>query len=144
VGGAELSEAAITSRLASRGIEVRRATVGDLNSDGALEAVVSLQRHGTRVVGPPVNDFWFVYRHGTRWIAAPIDSVSESAFPVGVKSVSQGRAVITITDSSAGIADYLSFDGRRMEAWDDLPTLDELYPANPFDGQKIQACEISA
>ena len=142
VGGAELSEAAITSRLASRGVEVRRATVGDLNSDGALEAVVSLTRHGTRVVGPPVNEFWFVYRHGTRWVAAPIGSVSESAIPVGVKSVSQGRAVITITDSSAGIADYLSFDGRRIEVWDDLPTLDDLYPVNPFDGRGIRSCAV--
>lgn len=144
VGGGELSEAAITSRLASRGVEVRRATVGDLNSDGALEAVVSLTRHGTRVVGPPVNDFWFVYRHGTRWVAQPLEPVSDSAFPVGVKSVSQGRAVITITDSSAGIADYLSFDGRRMEVWDELPTLEDLYPANPFDGREIGSCEVGA
>ena len=144
VGGGELSEAAITSRLSSRGVEVRRATVGDLNSDGALEAVVSLTRHGTRVVGPPVNDFWFVSRHGTRWVAQPLEPVSDSAFPVGVKPVSQGRAVITITDSSAGIADYLSFDGRRMEVWDELPTLEDLYPANPFDGREIRSCEISS
>lgn len=144
VGGAELSEAAITSRLGSRGIEVRRATVGDLNSDGALEAVVSLTRHSARVVGPPVNDFWFVYRHGTRWVAAPVGPVSDSAFPVGVKPVSQGRAVITITDSSAGIADYLSFDGRRMEVWDELPTLEDLYPSNPFDGRGIRRCAVSA
>ena len=144
LGGNELSEAAITGRLSARGVEVRGATVGDLNSDGVLEAVVSLVRHGTRVVGPPVNDFWFVYRHGTRWVAQPVGPVSDSALPISVKSVSQGRAVITITDSSAGIADYLSFDGRRMEVWDELPTLEDLYPANPFDGRGVRSCEVSA
>ena len=144
LGGSELSEAAIVSRLSSRGVEVRRATVGDLNSDGALEAVVSLTRHSTRVVGPPVNDFWFVYRHGTRWVAAPVGPVSDSAFPVGVKSISQGRAVITITDSAAGLADYVSFDGQRMDVWDELPTLVDLYPVNPFDGREIRRCEIAA
>lgn len=144
LGGGELTEAAITGRLSARGVEVRRATVGDLNSDGALEAVVSLVRHSTRVVGPPVNDFWFVYRQGTRWVAQPVGPVSDDAFPVGVKSVSQGRAVITITDFSAGIADYLSFDGRRMEVWDELPTLEDLYPVNPFDGRGIRRCEVGA
>ena len=143
VGGGELSEASISSRLGSRGVEVRRATVGDLNSDGRLEAVVSLARHSARVAGPPVNDFWFVYRHGTRWVAAPVGPVSDSAFPVGVKSVSQGRAVITITDASAGIAAYLSFDGQRFAVWDELPTLEDLYPANPFDGRGIRSCEVS-
>ena len=144
LAGGELSEAAITSRLSSRGVEVRRATVGDLNSDGALEAVVSLTRHSTRVVGPPVNEFWFVHRYGTRWVARPVGPVSDNAYPVGVKSVSPGRAVITMTDLSAGTADYLSFDGQRMEVWDDLPSLQELYPANPFDGRGIRSCEISA
>ena len=144
VGGEELSEAAITSRLSARGVEVRRATVGDLNSDGALEAVVSLVRHSTRVVGPPVNEFWFVYRHGTRWVAQPVGPVSDDAFPVGVKSVSQGRAVITITDISAGTADYLSFDGQRLAVWDELPTLEDLYPVNPFDGRGIRSCEVGA
>lgn len=142
--GDELSEAAIGSRLSAGGLEVRRATVGDLNSDGALEAVVSLTRHSTRVVGPPVNEFWFVHRFGTRWVAQPLEPVSDSAFPVAVKSVSPGRAVITITDSSAGTADYLSFDGRRMVVWDELPTLEDLYPVNPFDGRGIRSCEISA
>ena len=144
VGGGELSEAAIAGGLSARGVEVRRATVGDLNSDGALEAVVSLTRHSTRVVGPPVNEFWFVYRHGTRWIAQPVGPVSDSALPIAVKSVSQGRAAITITDSSAGTADYLSFDGQRMAVWDELPTLQDLYPANPFDGRGIRSCEVSA
>ncbi len=144
LGSGELSEAAITSRLESRGVEVRRATVGDLNSDGALEAVVSLVRHSTRVVGPPVNDFWFVYRRGTRWVARPVGPVSDSALPVGVKSVSQGRAVITMTDSAAGLADYVSFDGQRMDVWDELPALDDLYPVNPFDGRGTRSCEISA
>ena len=144
VGGGELSEAAITSRLSSRGVDVRRATVGDLNRDGALEAVVSLVRHSTRVVGPPVNDFWFVFRHGTRWVAQPLEPVSDSAFPIAVKSISEGRAVITITDTSAGTADYLSFDGRRAVVWDELPTLEDLYPVNPFDGREIGRCEISA
>ncbi|MDE2896775.1 MAG: VCBS repeat-containing protein [Chloroflexota bacterium] len=142
VGGGELSEAAITSRLSSRGVEVRRAAVGDLNSDGALEAVVSLTRLSTRVVGPPVNDFWFVYRHGTRWVAQPLEPVSDSAFPIAVKSVSEGRAVITITDTSAGTANYLSFDGRRTVVWDELPTLEDLYPVNPFDGRGIRSCEV--
>ncbi len=144
LGGNELSEAAITGRLSARGVEVRGATVGDLNSDGVLEAVVSLVRHSTRVVGPPVNDFWFVYRHGTRWVAQPVGPVSDSALPISVKSVSQGRAVITMTDSAAGLADYLSFDGRRLERWDELPTLEDLYPVNPFDGRGIRSCEISA
>ena len=144
VGGGELSEAAITSRLSAGGVEVRRATVGDLNSDGALEAVVSLVRHSTRVVGPPVNDFWFVFRHGTRWVAQPLEPVSDSAFPIAVKSVSEGRAVITITDSSTGIADYLSFDGRRAVVWDELPTLEDFYPVNPFDGREIRRCEVGA
>lgn len=144
IGGGELSEAAITSRLESRGVAVRRATVGDLNSDGALEAVVSLTRHSTRVVGPPVNDFWFMFRHGTRWVAQPVGPVSDSAYPNGVRSVSQGRAVFVITDSSAGIEGYLSFDGRRLERWDELPTLEELYPVNPFDGRGIRRCEVGA
>ena len=119
LGGDELSEAAITGGLSARGVEVRRATVGDLNSDGALEAVVSLTRHSTRVVGPPVNEFWFVYRHGTRWVAQPVGPVSDNAYPNGVRSVSQGRAVFVMTDSSAGIEGYLSFDGRRLERWDE-------------------------
>ena len=144
LGGSELSEAAIVSRLSSRGVEVRRAAVGDLNSDGALEAVVSLTRHSTRVVGPPVNDFWFVYRHGTRWVAQPVEPVSDSAFPNGVRSVSQGRAVFVVTDSSAGIEGYLSFDGRRLERWDEMPTLVDLYPVNPFDGREMRRCEIAA
>ncbi len=144
LGGSELSEAAIVNRLSSRGVEVRRAAVSDLNSDGALEAVVSLTRHSTRVVGPPVNDFWFVYRHGTRWVAQPVEPVSDSAFPNGVRSVSQGRAVFVVTDSSAGIEGYLSFGGRRLERWDELPTLVDLYPVNPFDGREIRRCEIAA
>ena len=144
LGGGELSEAAITSRLSARGVEVRRATVGDLNSDGALEAVVSLTRHSTRVVGPPVNDFWFVYRHGTRWVAQPVEPVSDSAFPNGVRSVSQGRAVFVVTDSSAGLEDFVSFDGQRVDIWDELPTLVDLYPVNPFDGREIRNCEIAA
>ena len=144
LGGDELSEAAITGRLTARGVEVRRATVGDLNSDGALEAVVSLVRHSTRVVGPPVNDFWFVYRHGTRWVAQPVGPVSDNAYPNGVRSVSQGRAVFAMTDSSAGLESYLSFDGRRMETWDEAPTLEDLYPVNPFDGRGIGRCEVSA
>ncbi len=142
VGGGDLSEAAIESRLESRGVEVRRATVGDLNSDGALEAVVSLVRHSTRVVGPPVNEFWFVFRHGTRWVAQPVGPVSDNAYPNGTRSISQGRGVLVITDSSAGIEGYLSFDGRRLERWDELPTLEELYPANPFDGRGIRSCEV--
>jgi hypothetical protein len=144
VSADEISDALIVSRLSARGIEVRRATVGDLNSDGTPEAVVSLKRHGTRVVGPPVNEFWFVRRVGTRWIVQPVGPVSDSALPIGVKAVSQGRAVITITDSSAGTADYLSFDGQRMVAWDELPTLEDLYPMNPFDGREMRRCEVSA
>ena len=144
LGGDALSEAAITGRLSARGVDVRRATVGDLNSDGALEAVVSLVRHSTRVVGPPVNDFWFVYRHGTRWVAQPVGPVSDNAYPNGVRSVSQGRAVFAMTDSSAGLESYLSFDGRRMETWDEAPTLEDLYPVNPFDGRGIGRCEVSA
>ena len=144
LAGDELSEAAVTGRMSARGVEVRRATVGDLNSDGALEAVVSLTRHSTRVVGPPVNEFWFVYRQGTRWVAQPVGPVSDDAFPVGVKPVSQGRAVITITDFSAGTAEYLSFDGRHITVWDELPTLEDLYPANPFDGRGIRSCEVGA
>lgn len=144
LGGDELSEAAITGGLSARGVEVRRATVGDLNSDGALEAVVSLVRHSTRVVGPPVNEFWFVYRHGTRWVAQPVGPVSDNAYPNGVRSVSQGRAVFVMTDSSAGIEGYLSFDGQRMERWDEAPTLEDLYPVNPFDGRGIRSCEVSA
>ena len=142
LGGEELSEAAITGRLSARGVEVRRATVGDLNSDGALEAVVSLVRHSTRVVGPPVNDFWFVYRQGTRWVAQPVGPVSDSAHPNGVRTVSQGRGVFVLTDSSAGIDGYLSFDGRRLEQWDELPTLEDLYPVNPFDGRGVRSCEV--
>ena len=144
LGGDELSEAAITGRLSARGVEVRRATVGDLNSDGALEAVVSLTRHSTRVVGPPVNDFWFVYRHGTRWVAQPVGPVSDNAYPNGTRSISQGRAVFVMTDSSAGIEGYLSFHGQRLERWDELPTLEDLYPVNPFDGRGVRRCEISA
>ena len=144
LGGDELSEAAITGGLSARGVEVRRATVGDLNSDGALEAVVSLTRHSTRVVGPPVNEFWFVYRHGTRWVAQPVGPVSDNAYPNGVQSVSQGRAVFVMTDSSAGIEGYLSFDGRRLELWDEAPTLEDLYPVNPFDERGIRSCEVSA
>ena len=143
LGGDELSEAAIAGRLSARGVEVRRAAVGDLNSDGTLEGVVSLVRHSTRVVGPPVNDFWFVYRHGTRWVAQPVGPVSDSAYPNGVRSVSQGRGVFVMTDSSAGIEGYLSFDGQRMERWDELPTLEDLYPANPFDGRGVRSCEVS-
>lgn len=144
VGGEELSEAAITSRLSARGVEVRRATVGDVNSDGALEAVVSLTRHSTRVVGPPVNEFWFVYRHGTRWVAQPVGPVSDNAYPNGTRSISQGREVFVVTDSSAGIEGYLSFDGQRLDAWDELPTLPDLYPVNPFDGRGIRSCEVGA
>ena len=144
LGGDELSEAAIAGRLSARGVEVRRATVGDLNSDGALEAVVSLTRHSTRVVGPPVNEFWFVYRRGTRWVAQPVGPVSDNALPNGVRSVSQGRAVFVMTDSTAGIEGYLSFDGRRLERWEELPTLEDLYPVNPFDGRGIRSCEVSA
>ena len=64
LGASELSEAAIVSRLSSRGMDVRRAAVADLNSDGAMEAVVSLSppQHaddrsaGERVlVRPPVR-----------------------------------------------------------------------------------------
>ena len=43
LGASELSEAAIVSRLSSRGMDVRRAAVADLNSDGSFEAVVSPQ-----------------------------------------------------------------------------------------------------
>lgn len=139
----ELSEAAITGRLSSRGMEVRGASVGDLNSDGTLEAVVSLVRHSTRVVGPPVNDFWFVYRLGTRWVAQPVGPVSDNAYPNGTRSISQGRAVFVMTDSSAGTEDYVSFDGLRMETWDEMPTLPDLYPVNPFDGRGIRSCEVS-
>ena len=142
LGGGELSEAAIVNRLSSRGVEVRRAAVADLNSDGAFEAVVSLARHSTRGIGPPLNEFWFVHRYGTRWVAQPVGPVGDGAYPDGAKSVSQGRAVFVITDSSAGTEDYVSFDGQRLAVWDELPSLPDLYPVNPFDGREVARCEI--
>ena len=142
LGSRELSEAAIVSRLSARGIDVRRATVGDLNGDGALEAVVSLTRHSPRLTGPPANDFWFVRRHGMRWVVQPVGPVGDGTFPNGVKSVSQERAVFVMTDSSAGHEDYLSFDGQRLAVWDEPPTLHDLNPPNPFDEREVRRCEI--
>ena len=142
LGASELSEAALVSRLSSRGVEVRRVAVADLNSDGALEAVVSLARHSTRTIGPPVNEFWFVHRYGTRWVAQPIGAVGDGAVTNGAQTVSSGRSVFVVSDSGAERDLYLSFDGRRLDVWTRLPTLHELYPANPFDGREMRRCEI--
>ena len=142
LGASELSEAALVSRLSSRGVEVRRVAVADLNSDGALEAVVSLARHSTRTIGPPVNEFWFVHRYGTRWVAQPIGAVGDGAVTNGAQTVSSGRSVFVVSDSGAERDLYLSFDGQRLDVWTRLPTLHDLYPANPFDGQDVVRCEI--
>ena len=142
LGASELSEAALVSRLSSRGVEVRRVAVADLNSDGALEAVVSLARHSTRTIGPPVNEFWFVHRYGTRWVAQPIGAVGDGAVTNGAQTVSSGRSVFVVSDSGAERDLYLSFDGRRLDVWTRLPTLHDLYPANPFDGREMRRCEI--
>ena len=142
LGASELSEAALVSRLSSRGVEVRRVAVADLNSDGALEAVVSLARHSTRTIGPPVNEFWFVHRYGTRWVAQPIGAVGDGAVTNGAQTVSSGRSVFVVSDSGAERDLYLSFDGQRLDVWNRLPTLHDLYPANPFDGREMRRCEI--
>ncbi len=144
LGASELSEAAIVSRLSSRGMDVRRAAVADLNSDGAMEAVVSLARHSTRTIGPPVNEFWFVHRYGTRWVAQPVGAVGDGAVTNGAQTVSSGRSVFVVSDAGAERDLYLTFDGRRLDVWTRVPTLHDLYPANPFDGQEVARCEISA
>ena len=142
LGSGELSGAAIVSRLSSRGMDVRRAAVADLNSDGSFEAVVSLSRHSTRTIGPPVNEFWFVHRYGTRWVAQPVGAVGDGAVTNGAQTVSSGRSVFVVSDSGAERDLYLTFDGRRLDVWTRVPTLHDLYPANPFDGREIRRCEI--
>ena len=142
LGAGELSEAAITSRLTSRGVEVRRVAVADLNSDGAMEGVVSLKRQSSRRIGPPVNEFWFVYRYGTRWVARPVGPIGDGAVTNGATSISAARSVFVLSDAAAERETYLSFDGRRLDVWTELPTLHDVYPVNPFDGREIARCEI--
>ena len=142
LGAAELSVDAIFDRLESGGVQVRSAAVGDLNRDGALEAVVSIPRNSERVLGPPQNEFWFVRHVGTRWVAQPVAGIGVSARADGVTDISPGRSVFVVADSSAGREVYLSFDGRRLDVWTRLPTLPDLYPANPFDGPEIRRCAI--
>ncbi len=142
VGSAELSANAIVDRLGSGGVRIRSVAVGDLNRDGALEAVVSIPRNSARVLGPPQNEFWFVSRVGTRWVAHPVPGIGVSAVAAGVRDVSEGRSVFAITEPASAREFYLGFDGRLLDVWTRLPTLHDLYPANPFDGREISRCEI--
>ena len=142
LGAAELSADAILNSLPARGVQIRSLAVGDLNRDGALEAIVSIPRHSERVLGPPQNEFWFVHRVGTRWVAQPVEGIGLSAVADEVDAISPGRSVFVVSDSGLGRDRYLSFDGRHVDVWTRLPTLHDLYPASPFDEREIRRCKI--
>lgn len=144
VGSSELAVDTIVDRLGADGLRIRSAAVGDLNRDGVLEAVVSISRHSARALGPPQNEFWFVSRIGTRWVTQPVAGIGLGAVAAGARDVSQGRSVFAFSEPGSAREFYLSFDGRRLATWTRVPTLQDLYPANPFDGREIRNCEISA
>ena len=142
----QLSRRTIFNVLGNMGFDVRDAIVGDLNDDNTLEAVVSIVRNSERIIGPPVNDFWFLRRTENRWVVEPAPVIGDAAIANGIRQISPRRSAFVLIEPGAGSerSIYLSFDGNHIQLWFSPPTLADMEPTNPFDRRQMTKCHHQA
>lgn len=142
----QLSRRTIFNVLGNMGFDVRDAIVGDLNDDNTLEAIVSIVRNSERIIGPPVNDFWFLRRIENRWVVEPAPVIGDAAIANGIRQISPRRSAFVLIEPGAGSerSIYLSFDGNHIQLWFSQPTLADMEPTNPFDRRQITECRHQA
>lgn len=147
IGLRDISPDVISASILSRtlehlGLDIRDAAIGDLNGDSVPEAIVSIVRQGRRIIGPPANDFWFLYHVEDRWIVKPSGVQGDGFVTGGIHTVDKTHAAFVVNEPGAGAerSHYLSFDGHNVDLWVNPPTITDVRPANPFDSRNSSRC----